>query len=212
MKTTLALFDFDGTMCPGDSIIRYVRAARGHGLMSRRQLFHAALCGLKFLMNIQSSDAMKSEALSFLGALTDAGRAQFDRDFALKTLLPRVSPEAFKRLNAHREKGDRTLLVTASTENYMRYVAESLGFDALLATPVTARGVVSGNCHGDEKARRISAYLNENAPDADLAASFAYGDSAGDLPMLRMVGHGYRVNPKRKLTRLAPDLPALFWR
>lgn len=212
MKTALALFDFDGTMCPGDSIVRYVREARRQRLMTRRQLFRAIVCGAAFITGGKSSDAMKTEALSFLGALSDAERERFDRDFARRTLLPRVSPEAIKCLEKHRERGDLTLLVSASTENYMQYVREYLRFDGLLATPITREGVVSGNCHGEEKARRIARYLAVNGIDADLAASSAYGDSAGDLPMLRMAGHGFRVNAKANLTKRAPDLPALVWR
>lgn len=211
MLRTLALFDFDGTMRKGDSIVAYIREARRQGLMSRRQYWCASLCGLWFLLGRKTADAMKTEALSFLSALSDAQRARFDRDFTLKVLLPMVSAEAVKRLKAHQKKGDLTLLVTASTENYMEYVREYLGFDALLATPITRMGVVSGNCHGEEKVMRIREYLKKNAIDADFDNSCAYGDSAGDLPMLRMAGHGFRVNPKRRLTALAPELPALRW-
>ncbi len=212
MKTTLALFDFDGTMCPGDSIVPYIRAARRQRLMSRKQFFRAMLCGIAFLTGRKTSNAMKTEALSFLGALSDAQRERFDSDFALNILLPRVSCDAMKCLQKHKESGCLTLLVSASTVNYMEYVRKYLGFDALLATPITKSGVVSGNCHGEEKVRRIKEYLASRGLDADLKASYAYGDSAGDAPMLRLVGHGFRVNPKGKLTRLTPELPALLWR
>ena len=37
----------------------------------------------------------------------------------------------------------------------------------------------------------------------DLAQSFAYTDSHGDLPMLECVGHPAAVNPDRRLRRLA---------
>lgn len=211
MKTTLAIFDFDGTMCPGDSIIRYVRRARAKRLMSAREFAGALLSGLMFLMKMKSSDAMKTRALSFLLRMSDGERERFDRAFVESQLLPRVSEKAIARVKEHRERGDFLIMASASTENYMRYVAEALGFDALLATPITEKGVVTDNCHGEEKVRRIKAFIGQNAMDCDLAASSAYGDSAGDLPMLRMVEHGFRVNPKKELSRLAPDLPELIW-
>src|SRR5436305_5351749 len=37
----------------------------------------------------------------------------------------------------------------------------------------------------------------------DLAASYAYSDSASDLPMLRAVGHPVAVNPDRELLEVA---------
>jgi hypothetical protein len=41
------------------------------------------------------------------------------------------------------------------------------------------------------------------AHDVDLARSFAYSDSATDLPMLEAVGHPVAVNPDRTLRRIA---------
>ena len=35
----------------------------------------------------------------------------------------------------------------------------------------------------------------------DLAESYAYGDTAGDLTMLRMVGHPYAINPTQELLK-----------
>jgi hypothetical protein len=37
----------------------------------------------------------------------------------------------------------------------------------------------------------------------DLAGSYAYSDSATDLPMLEAVGHPVAVNPDRELARVA---------
>src|SRR6202011_1891139 len=39
----------------------------------------------------------------------------------------------------------------------------------------------------------------------DLSASFAYSDSATDLPMLEAVGHPVAVNPDRVLARVAKE-------
>ena len=41
--------------------------------------------------------------------------------------------------------------------------------------------------------------------DIDLEASYAYSDSATDLPMLEVVGHPVAVNPDRELARVARD-------
>ena len=37
----------------------------------------------------------------------------------------------------------------------------------------------------------------------NLARSYAYGDSAADVPMLSAVGYGVAVNPTRRLARVA---------
>ena len=41
--------------------------------------------------------------------------------------------------------------------------------------------------------------------DIDMAASYAYSDSATDLPMLEAVGHPVVVNPDRVLARIAKE-------
>jgi hypothetical protein len=41
--------------------------------------------------------------------------------------------------------------------------------------------------------------------DLDLAGSYAYSDSATDLPMMEMVGHPVAVNPDKELRRTAEE-------
>src|SRR5207245_9411401 len=56
---------------------------------------------------------------------------------------------------------------------------------------------------GDARAsylRRLARQLG-----ADLSASYAYGDSLSDLPMLETVGHPVAVNPDPRLRRVAKD-------
>lgn len=40
----------------------------------------------------------------------------------------------------------------------------------------------------------------------DLAASYAYSDSATDIPMLEAVGHPFAVNPDKQLRAKAEEL------
>ena len=49
-------------------------------------------------------------------------------------------------------------------------------------------------------------YLQLGADEGiDLDASYAYSDSATDLPMLEVVGHPVAVNPDRELARVARE-------
>jgi phosphoserine phosphatase len=69
-----------------------------------------------------------------------------------------------------------------------------------------ADGVYTGElaapfCYGEGKAEAIKAVAE--AEGYDLARSYAYTDSAGDLPMLEIVGHPVAVNPDRALEAIA---------
>jgi phosphoserine phosphatase len=55
--------------------------------------------------------------------------------------------------------------------------------------------------YGEGKVEAIKAYAAEH--DIDLASSYAYSDSASDLPMLRAVGNAVVVNPDRALLEVA---------
>ena len=108
--------------------------------------------------------------------------------------------------------GKKMLLVSASTDNYMRIAADALGFDALLCTELTADHAVKENCKGAEKARRVRAWLRESGVEADWAASYAYGDSKSDESVLRLCDHPVLVNPKRALRRAMPEAETAVWR
>ena len=52
-----------------------------------------------------------------------------------------------------------------------------------------------------EKVRAIQTFVEQH--NVDLAASYAYGDSRADLPMLECVGHPIAVNPSKGLRQVA---------
>ncbi len=55
--------------------------------------------------------------------------------------------------------------------------------------------------YGEGKVEAMRRYAADH--DIDLAESFAYSDSASDLPMLRAVGNPVVVNPDTDLAKVA---------
>ena len=214
MKETqsFAFFDFDGTLISGDSIVAFVRYARKRGFMPRKEYARTMLAAAGFLLGVKDAADSKNAALRFRMKLSPSDREALDRDFVRDCLLPRIYPRGKACLDLHRQAGRATVLVTASTENYMRFAAEALGFSALLATPLNPDGTVGENCRGEEKPRRIRDWLREQGLEADFAASYAYGDSKSDLPMLLLCGHPVQVNPKKALRKAAPEMDSEIWR
>ena len=208
---SFAFFVFDGTLIPGDSIAAFVPYARKRGLMPRKEFFRALLAAAGYVLGLVSAADSKNAALRFRMKLSSADRDALDRDFVRDCLLPRVYPQAKACLDFHRQAGREPVLVTASTENYMQIIADELGFSALLATPMLPDGTVGENCRGEEKPRRIREWLQQQSREADFAASFAYGDSKSDLPMLLLCGHPVQANPKKALRKAAPNMEKAYW-
>ena len=207
----VAVFDFDGTMICGDSVVALVRAAYRRRYLSLPALLAAALRGALYRLRLVDAMAAKRSSHAFLSRMTPEARDAFLRGFALE-LTQRVFPSALACMEAHRRQGDIIVLCSASCQCYMQHVAALLHADALLCTPSAADGACLGpNCRGEEKVRRVWAWLDGQGLSHDALAA-AYGDTAGDAPILRASKHPVLVNPKRSLKRLLPQAEQVRWR
>lgn len=210
-KRALALFDFDGTLIKGDSIVRYIKKAWKSGLMRRRELIRTLFFALIGVMGFVTDEKAKTVALSFWRRMDKDARERFDDEFAGE-LMKTVYPAGMRELEKCRGEGMTFLIVSASPENYMRFVARRLYADALLCTRVSPDGQVTDNCKGLAKIRRIDEWMTENRVECDGAKTCAYGDTGGDYDMLSAYGQGVCVNAKRALLRRAAGkLPVVRW-
>ena len=206
----VAVFDFDGTVISGDSIVAMLYAARKKGYIGLPTLAYAGLCGVLYHMHLMQAMTSKHKGHAFLTRLSEEERTAFLREFA-RSLVDRAYPAAIRRMEAHRQAGEPVVLCSASGDCYMRYVAAMLPVDALLCTPCGEDGdVVGPNCRGPEKVARLREWLDsQGLPPGGICA--AYGDSAGDAYILRESAHPVLVNPKRGLIRALPEAERVLW-
>lgn len=215
--TAFAFFDFDDTLCPGDSILPYLLYCIRQGAAPRRQLLLAAVGFLKWKLNPAHASASKETSLSFIRGRNVAEMDDLARDFFREQLLPRCYREGLAEIEQLRARGVKVLVVSASPDVYMRVLPEFLPVDGVMATTCeTADGCYTGhvgaNCKGDEKPRRIAAWLQQHHLSIDRAASSGYGDSPSDADMLLLTAHPNLINPKRKLLQRVPEGRVLRWR
>jgi HAD superfamily hydrolase (TIGR01490 family) len=126
---------------------------------------------------------------------------------ALTELDPYIYLEALDLMELHRALGRRVYLVSSSPEEVVRPLAERIGRVEMMATRARTdeegryTGELEFYCYGESKASAIRELAVEEG--IDLGGSYAYSDSATDLPMLESVGHPVAVNPDRELRRIA---------
>ena len=183
--TTVAAFDVDGTITTRDCVVPFMRRISGaRRIIPRLTLRPDRLLpvlagrdrdGLKALASAAAFRGQRYEELCAAGAsFADMVHARWLRSDTLETLQRR------------RDAGDRTVLVSASFEVYLRPLAHLLGVDDVLATRLhVADGIATGgldgpNCRGPEKVQRLHEWLG----DRSSVHLVAYGDSAGDREML----------------------------
>ena len=208
----LAIFDFDGTMIKGDSIVSYLLFAIQRGVESPLRIPSLLLNTWRGLSGRISAEEGKSRALRFLGAMEPEQREDFNRAFCRQMLLPRLYPKALERLAHHHRQGDGVLLVSASPDIYLRHMQQLLPVEAVLASLTLPDGRVTRNAKGEEKVRRVREWVSRQGREVDWANSWAYGDSDHDLPVLRLTGNPVLVNPKPAARQAGAGLLTEDWR
>ncbi len=115
-----------------------------------------------------------------------------------------------ERLRSHKAEGLATVLVSGSYDVFLRPFMEHLGIDHVIGTRLAVQnGAYTGELTGEvvmgrEKVRRVRELIDQ-VGSIDLAASYAYGDSDGDLDLLRLVRHPVAVFPSPTLERIAAE-------
>jgi HAD superfamily hydrolase (TIGR01490 family) len=209
--TAGVFFDLDRTLMAGSSGFHWARAARRAGLTCRRQLANDALENIRFRLR-GSTDEATRVVRERVGAFLEGRRVrELERlsPMVLAGVLPRLYPRMLEVAYEHQDAGRPVFIVTAATQGTADMLAHVLFFDGAAGSKLEDRdGVYTGGfdgpfCYGEGKPLRMQQLAEERG--IDLAESWAYSDSASDLPMLRAVGHPVAVNPDAELAKVARE-------
>jgi HAD superfamily hydrolase (TIGR01490 family) len=207
-----AFFDLDRTLMEGSSAFQFGRAAYRAGLLSRRQLIADGWANLMFRLRGASDDASHELRERISQSLAGTRVRDMERLGAdvLAGVLPRIYPQVLTLAYEHQDAGRRVYIVTAASQELADMLARVLAFDGAVGSQFSevVDGVYTGRVaglfiYGQEKAVAIERLAEREG--IDLSASYAYSDSASDLPMLRLVGHPVVVNPDSTLAKTARD-------
>ena len=213
-----ALFDFDDTLCRGDSIVPYLLYCIRKGVAPKSQLFKAVCAYLSQIGRPERASGAKTVSLSFIKGRHQREMDELARAFFREVLVPRFFAEGQKELLRLKSEGYRVLVISASADVYMRVLPEFMPVEAVMSThcALDASGCYTGevceNCKGDVKPVRLREYLQLLGVTMDAAASRAYGDSPSDAPMLSLTGHPTLVSPSKKLLKKLPNAQIVQWR
>jgi len=204
-----AFFDLDRTLISGSSAFTLAIHARKAGFIPTREFVRDAGGAIAFKLFGASDDTSNEVRKRILGAVTGMRQADLQAMNAevLPQLIERVRPEAKRLLELHRRAGRDTFIVSAAPQEIVEPLAHALGMTGGIGTQGAVEdGVYTGDldgpfCYGVGKVEAMQALASWN--NYELPQSYAYSDSASDLPMLEAVGHPVVVNPDSKLERHA---------
>jgi HAD superfamily hydrolase (TIGR01490 family) len=193
----------------GSSAYHFGRAIYKAGGLSRRQIGRDALEQVRFRLR-GSTDAGVNALLDRVMAAIEGTRVSDlarMRPDAIAGILPRVYPQMLAVVREHQDAGRRCYILSAASQEMVEVLAVVLAMDGAIGTRSEIRdGVYTGAVdgpfvYGEGKARALRQFASEHA--IDLADSYAYSDSASDLPMLQAVGNPVAVNPDAELCEVA---------
>jgi HAD superfamily hydrolase (TIGR01490 family) len=207
-----AFFDLDKTVIAKASMVAFSRPLHRAGMLSRRLMLKAAWGQLVYAQvgaTPEKLEKLRESVLRLTKGWDQAEIGEIVRDTLGDVIEPIVYDEALDRIRSHQRWGHKVFLVSASPEEVVAPIAQLLGVDEAIATraELDEHGRYSGRTeryvYAEEK---VVAMLEVAARDGlDLDHSWAYSDSATDIPMLAAVGHPVAVNPDRELARAARE-------
>jgi HAD superfamily hydrolase (TIGR01490 family) len=196
----------------GSSGLHFGRAAYRAGWVKRREMVRFGVEHLRF--RLRGSTDEGSRAL--LSEVTERLQGVRERDLVrmapevLAGVLPRIYPQMLDEVHSNQDAGRLTFIVSAAGDGMVRMLAQVLAMDGGIGTryAVGEDGTYNGKLdgpfmYGEGKVEGIRRFAAEH--DVDLAESWAYSDSASDLPMLHAVGNPVAVNPDEELARVAAE-------
>jgi HAD superfamily hydrolase (TIGR01490 family) len=206
-----AFFDLDRTLHSRSSSLALAPAFRRRGLLRRRDLAKASLAQLLFIRFGAGHSRVgqtADSAMAILKGLPVAMLREIVTESLETALKQHVYQDALDAVEAHRERGERSFIVSAALQEIVDALVPELG----LAGGVGSTAEVDNGVYTGRLLRRLSGNEKANAllelaaaEGIELADSTAYSDSASDLPFLEAVGKPVAVNPDRALRRIARE-------
>jgi HAD superfamily hydrolase (TIGR01490 family) len=207
-----AFFDLDKTVIAKASMVAFGGPFYRHGLISRRLLVRGLWGQLVYLYlgaDEERLARMRESVLALTKGWEQAQVRRIVREALTDVVTPIIYAEALELIEAHRAAGRRIFIVSASPSEIVEPLADHLDVDEAIASRarLDAEGCYTGEmefyAYGPNKAEAMRDVADREG--IDLAESWAYSDSATDLPMLEAVGHPVVVNPDRELARVARE-------
>ncbi|HET8993713.1 MULTISPECIES: HAD-IB family hydrolase [unclassified Rhodococcus (in: high G+C Gram-positive bacteria)] len=206
-----AFFDLDKTVIAKSSVLAFTRPFFEHGLLNRRAVLASSYAQLLFVLSTVDQERV-DRMREHIAQMCKGWDVEQIRSIVNETLdeivTPLVYAEAKDLIADHRARGHDVVIVSASGEEVVTPIAQALGASYSAASRMRIvdgryAGELEFYCFGEAKSTAMRELAAEHG--YDLTRSYAYSDSATDVPMLQAVGKPRAVNPDRALRRCANE-------
>ncbi|MGI4837703.1 MAG: HAD family hydrolase [Janthinobacterium lividum] len=196
----LAIFDLDETLIHGDCATLWSAQMGRLGWVDPEPFMQRN----DELMDAYARGELAMEEFMAFTLEPMAGRTPEEVEYLVEpwvedVIEPIIFSEGTRTIAAHRAKGDRILIISASGTHLVRPIAARIGVEDVLGIELqVTHGVYSGQTEGvltyrEGKVTRLKQWLHDEGETLE-GASF-YSDSRNDLPLLLEVAYPHVINP-----------------
>ena len=207
MKKSAAFFDIDGTISREGLISEMFRKMIKYELIDNskwyREVEPAFIQWNKRLgdydLYLQKMVDIYSETVKF----TNSFHISYIAKKVIEQKGERVYTYSREKIKWHRDQGHIVIAISGSPVELVKEMSEMYGMDDYKGTvyEIGGNGAYSGKIipMWDSRSKEKAVLEMAEKHRLDLSTSYAYGDTAGDFSMLKLVGNPYAINPTREL-------------
>ncbi|MCR3757753.1 HAD-IB family hydrolase [Clostridium felsineum] len=210
----LAIFDVDYTLTKKETLFEFYKFMVKKNPKMIIKLPKILVAGILFFIKVLDAGTAKEMFISFIDGVKEEDMKKQVKEFYDVRLSKILYVDAINTMKKLKSEGYEVVLISASAEFYLNELYNIKEVDRIIGTRFTNengifnRKIVGENCKGEEKVRRLKEVLNKEKIEVDFKNSYMFSDSLSDMPLFKLVGHPYLVNPRKKDN----NIKALKWK
>lgn len=205
-KNIAAFFDIDGTLYRDSLLVEHFRKLIKYEIIDKSEWSVHLQTAYNNWDKRQGNYDDYMDELSQKYVHTITGLRMRDIEFACKQVINLKADRVYKytrsRIKWHKEKGHKVIFISGSPDFLVSKMAEKYGVDDNIGSCyVIENGIFTGTVKPmwDSFNKNIAMNEFEKKYNIDMDMSYAYGDTNGDLSMLKRVANPVAINPTREL-------------
>ncbi len=187
-KTKLAIYDFDGTLYPNDTLVKFWKWSLKHHLKAWVMFPHAVFFLVIYCLGIISKGYLKERFMQFISL------KNLEKDLTAFWKTTKVFPWVKSQFTKDRKKGWKIICISASPDFFLKSLTKKIGWDILIATPTKKNNPLKldgKNCRNEEKIKYLNAWAKKNKINYSVEVMFS--DRLVDMPLFKLAKKTFAV-------------------
>lgn len=200
----LAIFDVDFTLTSKETLVQFYKFMIKKNPKFIVYIPRAIFSGLSYILKINDEKRTKEIFIRFIRGIKEEDMEATVKAFYNEVLSKIIYADSINMIKKLKKEGCKIILISASPEFYLNSLYNIKEVDKVIGSTIRAKeGIYENrmegeNCKGEEKIKRLMAYLKENNIEVDFKNSYMFSDSLSDLPLFNLVGNPYLINYRKK--------------